>query len=264
MIGGQNEGQWRFTRIDFDRSRQTLSPEVSHLLHDKMVRCNVTGDTNTVVRIGKNTYVDVNPRTGTSNLVGWSLGTNGSNGRFFEIERMLNKRNGELDIVKELGNPKAVWNVTCVPDTKHYHIDDAKQAYKVLRIVSINGIPLDRIMSYWIPILHSLGRDSRGSAWRMPSLYMTMRHKRIQRALGAHIPLTQKMIDTGSVGDLFKDGYDMSTVQCIFDMSDLNVEKVGKNFEYLIASGTLSSGKPMSVPLVLGVYNAGLFDRPDV
>ena len=90
-----------------------------------------------------------------------------------------------------------------------------------------------------------------------------MRHQRIHRALGAHIPLTQKMIDTTSIGNLFKDDYKMSTVQCIFDMSDLSVEKVGKNFEYLIASGTLSSGNPSSVPLVLGVYNAGLFDKQE-
>ena len=239
-----------------------ISKQIAHLLNSRITKCSVTRDENTVVRITTiRTYVDVAPRPNTQHLVGWTIGNSKNPGRFFEVERTLGSRNGNTEMIENIGSPSSVWNVNCVADTNAYHINDAGQAHKVLRIIDINGYPIDRLMPYWLPITHSLGRKSRGDAWRMPVLYLTMRRKTSERALGAHIPLSSKMLTNPSIQKLFEDKGSSETVQCIFDMSNLHVEKVRKDYEYLVASGTLATGNAMSLPLVIGVYNAGLADE---
>lgn len=262
MYGGAANSQWEYTRVGFDRTRSPLSPEVASLLNERINRCSVLGEENTVVRINNSTYIDVGPRKNTPHLVGWTTGSDtGKPGQFFEVERTLSNGGGGTAIVEVLGNKNAVWNMTCVPDTNHYHIDESGIAHKVLRVIDINGHPLDRVMPYWLPILHKLGDSSRGSAWRMPVLYINMRDKKIDRALGAHIPLSGKMLEHPSIQKLFSADYSKKTVKCIFDMSKLHIEKVGNSYEYLVASGTLASGNSVAVPLVIGVYNSALGDN---
>ena len=262
MYGGATGSQWEYTRVGFDRTRSSLSPEIANLLNQRITKCSVLGEESTVVRIDNSTYIDVGPRKNTPHLVGWTTGSGSKPGQFFEVERTLVNGNGGTALVETLGHSNAVWNMTCVPDTKHYHINDAGMAHKVLRIIDINGHPLDRIMTYWLPILHKIGDSSRGTAWRMPVLYINMRKKKHDRALGAHIPLSGKMLEHPSIRKLFEEGTGSSkTVKCIFDMSKLHIEKVGNSYEYLVASGTLASGSSLGLPLVLGVYNSALGDQ---
>jgi len=249
---------WEFTKVDSTQTRTPLGAQVARLLNEQMQRCSVQGEENTVVRIGRDTYVDVSPRIHSPNILGWTMGDNNNPGHFFEVERMLNTNAAVSNMMNSLSEPTSVWNVTCVPDNNHYHTEDSAQTYKVLRILDINGYPIDRVMTHWLPIVHSLGRSSRGSTWRVPVLYMNMRRRRNEQALGAHVPLSSQMLNHSSLRNVFnKNSRRMPTLNCIFDMSSLHIETTNNGYEYLVASGTTtnSNGTGMAVPIVLGVFN---------
>lgn len=260
-------GFWTFTRKDLDSVKTALPPSSCRLIDEKIKICHGDPTANTIVKIDENTFVDVKPGLTSPYLMGWTTGgilTKKSPPRFFEVERVLS---GSLfkDMKTSLGAPTALWNVKCKADTNAFHIDDAKKVHKVLKITEINGYPIDQIMPYWLPIIQSIGRDSRGGGWRMPIVYMNLRGEKTQRPLGAHIPLSDSMLSQPIIKPLLKD--QSKYINCIFDMSRPVVKTVGKNFEYLVGVGTatdfLTGGNSSSFTLgiVVGVFNKRLDEK---
>ena len=252
----------QYTRVDlFNKRELSLTAPVNELINEKIKRCSLDPFEHPIVRIAPNTYVNVRPNVHTHNMIGWTLGNQKGRDQlpvFFEVRQLIN--HNQPSVMSTLAGRNPVWKMTCVGRTSHLPNSRIK---KVLMVKYINGLPVERVMPYWGPIIQKLGDSTRGGNWRIPLMYMTRPESSLNEGpLGVHIPLPEKNANNSVIQSLFKNK--SNSIKCVFDMENLEVVTID-GCEYLVAKGTIANYKSslFSITMVIGVYNQAFDESED-